>query len=65
MAKKYDLPTDKQLNYAKSLGIKVPKRATRQDVSELIDLAKGERDFSRITPAVTGHERKALISIAA
>jgi hypothetical protein len=34
-------PSKKQLGYAKSLGIKIPKRITRQELGDLIDAAKG------------------------
>ena len=36
-----DKPTQRQLEYAADLGIKIPKRATKGTVSDMISAAKG------------------------
>lgn len=40
----FDPPTDKQLAYAKDLGILVPKQATKEDVSVLISRKVDDSD---------------------
>jgi hypothetical protein len=39
-----DKPTDKQLAFARDLGIEIPRRITKGELSDLIDQAKRIRD---------------------
>jgi hypothetical protein len=40
---KADAPTDRQLDFADELGIKVPRKCTKGQLSDLIDAAKSAR----------------------
>ena len=42
--KSHEKPTSKQLNYARHLGITVPRKASKWEVSDLIDNALNSRE---------------------
>jgi len=54
-------PTEKQIAYAQHLGIKIPKGATKWELSDLIDEAKDNRDSDHYEVHITydrGHRYK-------